>query len=90
MHDIEFAQIESQVLDGLKQGNQSLKKMQEVMSLEEVEKIMDETADAVEYQRQISDLISGSLSDEDESEVTELLICCLFSPLTTLHYITGS
>ena len=40
------------------------------MSLEEVEKIMDETADAVEYQRQISDLLGGSLSDEDEADVS--------------------
>ena len=74
VHDIEFAQIESQVLEGLKQGNNSLKKMQEVMSLEEVEKIMDETADAVEYQRQISDLLGGSLSDEDEADVSCLII----------------
>lgn len=44
--------------------------MQQLMSLEEVEKIMDETADAAEYQRQISDLVSGGLSDQDESEVS--------------------
>lgn len=44
--------------------------MQEIVSLEEVEKIMDETADAVEYQRQISDLLSGSLTDEDEADVS--------------------
>ena len=46
------------------------------MSLEEVEKIMDETADAVEYQRQISDLLGGSLSDEDEADVSCLIIKC--------------
>lgn len=72
VHDLEFAQIESQVLNGLKSGNESLKKMQQLMSLEDVEKIMDETADAVEYQRQISDLLSGGLSDQDESEVGQL------------------
>ena len=44
------------------------------MSLEEVENIMDETADAVEYQRQISDLLGGSLSDEDEADVSCLII----------------
>ena len=46
------------------------------MSLEEVEKIMDETADAVEYQRQISDLLGGSLSDEDEADVSFLWQIC--------------
>ena len=44
--------------------------MQQLVSLEDVEKIMDETADAVEYQRQISDLLSGGLTDEDESDVS--------------------
>ena len=30
VHDLEFAQIESQVVQGLKMGNESLKKMHEV------------------------------------------------------------
>ena len=30
VHDLEFAQIETQVLAGLKAGNESLKKMHEV------------------------------------------------------------
>lgn len=77
VQDLEFAQIERKVLDGLKVGNECLKKMHEVksimqvlkcltcitllmicyglspqtMSIEEVERIMDETQDAVEYQR---------------------------------------
>lgn len=33
MQDIEFAQIESQVIAGLKTGNESLKKMHEVIKL---------------------------------------------------------
>lgn len=69
VHDLEYTQIESQVLEGLKKGNESLKKMHELVSLEDVEKIMDETSDAVEYQRQISDLLTGGLSESDESEV---------------------
>ncbi|XP_067949255.1 charged multivesicular body protein 6-like [Watersipora subatra] len=73
VHDLEFAQIESQVLEGLKKGNESLKKMQQLVSLDEVEKIMDETADAVEYQRQISDLLSGGLTDDDEADVLDEL-----------------
>lgn len=46
------------------------------MSLEDVEQIMDDTADAVEYQRQISDLLSGSLTDEDEADVSYCLLRC--------------
>lgn len=86
VQDIEFAQIEMKVIEGLKVGNDCLKKMHEVrnenycyswscsvqrtgefglyshisiifffsnqmLSIEEVERIMDETHDAIEYQK---------------------------------------
>ncbi|XP_060796232.1 charged multivesicular body protein 6 isoform X2 [Neoarius graeffei] len=69
VQDIEFAQIEMKVLEGLKVGNDCLKKMHEVMSIEEVERIMDETQEAIEYQRQIDDILAGSLTQEDEDAV---------------------
>ncbi|KAM9296469.1 charged multivesicular body protein 6 [Gastrophryne carolinensis] len=71
--DIEFAQIEMKVIEGLKIGNECLKKMHEVMSIDEVERIMDETQEGIEYQRQIDDLLSGSLSSEDEEAILEEL-----------------
>ncbi|KAJ8318665.1 hypothetical protein KUTeg_003756 [Tegillarca granosa] len=52
VNDLEFAQIESQVVQGLKTGNESLKKLHRLMSLEDVEKIMDETRESIDYQRQ--------------------------------------
>lgn len=69
VQDIEFAQIETKVIEGLKVGNDCLKKMHEVMSIEEVERIMDETQDAIDYQRQIDDMLAGSLTQEDEDAV---------------------
>ncbi|XP_023672702.1 charged multivesicular body protein 6 [Paramormyrops kingsleyae] len=69
VQDIEFAQIEMKVIEGLKIGNDCLKKMHEVMSIEEVERIMDETQDAIEYQREIDDMLAGSLTQEDEDAV---------------------
>ncbi|XP_019964072.1 charged multivesicular body protein 6 [Paralichthys olivaceus] len=69
VQDLEFAQIEKKVLDGLKVGNECLKKMHEVMSIEEVERIMDETQDSIEYQRQIDEMLAGSFSQEDEDAV---------------------
>ncbi|XP_067100740.1 charged multivesicular body protein 6 [Osmerus mordax] len=69
VQDLEFAQIEMKVIEGLKIGNDCLKKMHEVMSIEEVERIMDETQDAIEYQQQIDELLAGSLSQEDEDAV---------------------
>ncbi|TRY60699.1 hypothetical protein DNTS_013994 [Danionella cerebrum] len=69
VQDIEFAQIEMKVIEGLKVGNDCLKKMHEVLSIEEVERIMDETHDAIEYQKQIDEMLAGSLSQEDEEAV---------------------
>ncbi|CAL8306039.1 unnamed protein product [Boreogadus saida] len=69
VQDLEFAQIEIKVIEGLKVGNDCLKKMHEVMSIEEVERIMDETQEAVEYQQQIDEMLAGALTQEDEDAV---------------------
>ncbi|XP_075073013.1 charged multivesicular body protein 6 [Mixophyes fleayi] len=73
VEDIEFAQIEMKVIEGLKVGNECLKKMHEVMSIDEVERIMDETQEGIDYQRQIDELLSGSLTSEDEDAILEEL-----------------
>ncbi|XP_065181095.1 charged multivesicular body protein 6-like [Sycon ciliatum] len=66
---LEFAQIEVQVVQGLEQGNESLKALHDVFSLEDVERIMDDTRDAVEYQQEIDSLLGSSLTNEDEESV---------------------
>lgn len=48
---IEFSLVEKDILFGLKQGNEVLKELNTQMSIENVEKLMGETADAVAYQR---------------------------------------
>lgn len=69
VHDLEFAQIEAQVLKGLQAGNESLKQLHQMFSIETVERIMDETREAQEYQQEIDDLLSGGLTQEDEEDV---------------------
>ncbi|KAJ6658516.1 hypothetical protein lerEdw1_020071 [Lerista edwardsae] len=69
VQDIEFTQIEMKVIEGLKIGNECLNKMHQVMSIEDVERIMDETQEAVEYQRQIDEILAGGLSEEDEDAI---------------------
>ncbi|NXP79212.1 CHMP6 protein, partial [Ramphastos sulfuratus] len=73
VQDIEFTQIEMKVIEGLKIGNECLNKMHQVMSIEEVERIIGETQEAVEYQRQIDELLAGSLTEEDEDAILEEL-----------------
>jgi len=67
--NLEFAQIEIKVVENLKVGNENLKRLHSLMSVEDVERILDETRDGVEYQREIDDLLSGSLTAEDEEAV---------------------
>ncbi|XP_014102489.1 charged multivesicular body protein 6-A [Bactrocera oleae] len=67
--DLEFAQVELQVIEGLKQGNVALKKVHDLMDINEIEKIMDETRDGVEKQQEIDAILLGALSEEDEENV---------------------
>ncbi|XP_026181181.1 charged multivesicular body protein 6-like [Mastacembelus armatus] len=69
VQDIEFMQIEMKVIEGLKIGNDCLKSMHEIMSLEDVERILDETQESIEYQRQIDEMLAGALTQEDEDTV---------------------
>ncbi|XP_015998803.1 charged multivesicular body protein 6 isoform X2 [Rousettus aegyptiacus] len=73
VQSIEFTQIEMQVIEGLRAGNECLNKMHQVMSIEEVERVLDETQEAVEYQRQIDELLAGSFTQEDEDAILEEL-----------------
>ena len=47
---IEFSLVQVSVLHGLKQGNEVLKEIHKEMSIENVEKLMEETAEARAYQ----------------------------------------
>lgn len=69
MTTIEFTQIQATVVHGLEQGNSVLKQLQREMSLERVEKLMDETREGVEYQKEIDNELQSSMSAEDEEAV---------------------
>ncbi|KAK4318477.1 hypothetical protein Pmani_010519 [Petrolisthes manimaculis] len=74
IQDIEFAQIEMKVVDSLKVGNEALKQVNQMLNIEDVERILDETQEAAEKQQEISDLLSGgTLTEDDESAVEEEL-----------------
>jgi len=71
--DLEFSQVQQQVLAGLKEGNTALEKANAVFSLEEVESIMSDTEEAVDKQREIERMLSGGLSEGEEEDVLEEL-----------------
>ncbi|KAI0652151.1 Snf7 family [Trametes meyenii] len=66
---IEFSLVEVSVLHGLQQGNEVLKEIHKELNIENVERIMEETAEAREYQREIDEMLAGTLSLEDEEAV---------------------
>jgi hypothetical protein len=66
---IEWETQQMQVFDALKSGNQALEAIHKIMSLEEVEKLMADTADSIEYEQEVSRLLSSNLSAGAEEEV---------------------
>ncbi|PYH40622.1 ESCRT-III subunit protein VPS20 [Aspergillus saccharolyticus JOP 1030-1] len=71
---IEFALVQKDVLFGLQQGTQVLQTINKEMGgIEGVEKLMGETEEARAYQEEISQMLAGRLSREDEDEVEEEL-----------------
>ena len=93
---IEFALVEQQVLKGLETGNQVLKSIHQELSLDNVEKLMMDTQDAIEYQREIDEAMSKSLSLEDQEAIEaeldalvaiEVLIYLFFDSIV-MDYLT--
>ncbi|KAG6818033.1 hypothetical protein H0H87_009188 [Tephrocybe sp. NHM501043] len=70
---IEFSLVEVSVLHGLKQGNEVLKEIHKEMNVESVEKLLEETHEAREYQREIGEMLSNNLTlDEEDAVQAEL------------------
>ncbi|KAG5659299.1 hypothetical protein KAF25_000501 [Fusarium avenaceum] len=73
-NDVEFALIQKDVVFGLQQGTKVLKEIHaEMGGIENVEKLMGETADAIAYQQEVSDMLGGRISNHDEQEVEDEL-----------------
>jgi len=79
IHDLEFAQIEIKVVDSLAAGNEALKEVNQLLNIEDIERILDETQEAKEKQEEISAMLCGfaaeaGISEEDlEGELAALL-----------------
>ncbi|XP_063727668.1 charged multivesicular body protein 6-A-like [Symsagittifera roscoffensis] len=71
--EIEMAEIQVKVVDGLKAGKDALAKLQQVLKLDDIEQLMDDTRDAVELQQQIEDTLAGSLTEQDEQAALDEL-----------------
>eukprot|EP01104_Vermistella_antarctica_P017075 TRINITY_DN5987_c0_g1_i1.p1 TRINITY_DN5987_c0_g1~~TRINITY_DN5987_c0_g1_i1.p1 ORF type:complete len:236 (-),score=82.51 TRINITY_DN5987_c0_g1_i1:79-786(-) len=70
---VEFASMERRVFEQLKQGNSVLKAIHQEMSAEDVENLMLETEEAIEYQQQIDQMLSRNLTERDDEAVEDEL-----------------
>jgi len=70
---IEFKLIEKDVLYGLTQGNEVLKKLNSEMSVEKIDKVLDDLEDERLKVDEVSDMLGSGLSNQDENEVEEEL-----------------
>ena len=77
--DLEWAQIQVDIIKKLDQGNKALKQLHKICSVEEVEMVMEETAETIAYQQEIDAAFMGVSidqrvdEDELENELADLL-----------------
>lgn len=72
--NVEFALVQKDVVYGLQQGTGVLKQINaEMGGIENVEKLMGESEDARAYQQEISEMLRGQMSNQDEDEVEDEL-----------------
>ncbi len=71
---MDYAQIQSDVIYGLKQGTSVLKQINaEMGGIDQVEKLMGENEEARAAQKEISEMLGGRMSNQDEDEVEDEL-----------------
>eukprot|EP00823_Brevimastigomonas_motovehiculus_P006466 TRINITY_DN5354_c0_g1_i1.p1 TRINITY_DN5354_c0_g1~~TRINITY_DN5354_c0_g1_i1.p1 ORF type:complete len:242 (+),score=75.18 TRINITY_DN5354_c0_g1_i1:68-793(+) len=71
INSIEFAAVQQQVFDALKVGSTCLSNINEQMKIEDVEKIMDDSKEAIEYQNKISEMLGTELTEGDNKAIEE-------------------
>jgi len=71
--NIESAQRNNRLFSALKEGNLALADLQKQVSLEEVEELNEQSAEAREHQERLRDLLAQSLSAEDDADALEEL-----------------
>eukprot|EP00270_Netrium_digitus_P010244 TRINITY_DN3167_c0_g1_i1.p1 TRINITY_DN3167_c0_g1~~TRINITY_DN3167_c0_g1_i1.p1 ORF type:complete len:219 (+),score=93.53 TRINITY_DN3167_c0_g1_i1:110-766(+) len=70
--DIEVASRQKEVFESMKAGQAAIKQLQSHIRIEDVEKLVEETEDAKEYQNELKDLMAQQqLTVEEEEAVNE-------------------
>ena len=68
IEEVEVAEQQQQVLKAMQAGTDLLKQINSEMSLQDVEQLMDDTAEAIAFQEELNQILSGQLNDVDEED----------------------
>lgn len=71
INTVEFEVQNVEVLQAMQKGTEALNKMHENISLETVERILDESREAIELENQIANMISAEFTKNDDDEIEE-------------------
>lgn len=73
VNDIEYTQIEVSVVEGLKVGTEALKQLNSLMSIDDIQQMIEDNEEAAQKQREISDILQGSTVRYDENDLLKEL-----------------
>jgi hypothetical protein len=73
VHHIQFASMQSQVFAALQHGNSVLSALHSETSIEDVEQLMADTREAVEYQNEVAKLMGAELDEADEQDIEKTI-----------------
>lgn len=73
LSNIEQAKVQKTVFEALRQGTDYLQKVNQQLSLDDVEKLMEDTKEAYEYQQQVNEALTREGVVVDEGELLEQL-----------------
>merc|ERR1719433_153017 len=72
--NIEAAEMQQELMSAMQTGTDLLQQINtEIGSIEDVEKLMDDTAEAIEFQNELNEVLSQSLAEVDEDDVLKEL-----------------
>lgn len=73
VQSIQFASMQAEVFAALQAGNQVLNALNAQTKLEDVEALMEDTREAVEYQSKISEMMGSEISQADVDDIETTL-----------------
>eukprot|EP00741_Cyanophora_paradoxa_P016806 tig00020941_g16230.t1 len=67
VNSIEFAQMQARVVESMKEGNAALKAIQAELSVDSIERLMEDTEESLAKQREIDEVLCRNLRPEDDA-----------------------